>query len=272
MHSYSSTIDYNSNWLDKALEQIRFNGFAIIKDVLTPEECQDCIEAAYIVKERIHAELGEDRLSMALNDGYCELRLILAYHDLFLDMLTRPEVAATVDALLSPTAILRFQNLEIIDPPNPGIPVARQLYFHQNTTRLHPGYVDSIDMLYAVSDTELDVVPGTHQHEDEPSMEFLDAFSTTIKLPAGHLFIMDSTLWHKENSGNVDHTRVSIGCQFTRSYFKPHFDYPRALGEDKIIKLPERVQNMLGWHTRIPTSLDEFYQPTEKRLYRPGQD
>jgi len=32
-----------------------------------------------------------------------------------------------------------------------------------------------------------------------------------------------------------------------------------------------RTQQLLGWYTRVVTSLDEYYQPEEKRLYRRGQ-
>jgi hypothetical protein len=28
---------------------------------------------------------------------------------------------------------------------------------------------------------------------------------------------------------------------------------------------------LLGWYTRVVTSLDEFYRPPEERLYRSGQ-
>ena len=44
-----------------------------------------------------------------------------------------------------------------------------------------------------------------------------------------------------------------------------------ALGDDVILRQPERTQQLLGWYTRVVTSLDEFYQPEEKRLYRRGQ-
>ena len=32
-----------------------------------------------------------------------------------------------------------------------------------------------------------------------------------------------------------------------------------------------RTQQLLGWYTRTPTSLDEYYRPPEERLYRSGQ-
>jgi ectoine hydroxylase-related dioxygenase (phytanoyl-CoA dioxygenase family) len=48
-------------------------------------------------------------------------------------------------------------------------------------------------------------------------------------------------------------------------------DYVRALGDEKVLAQKPRTQQLLGWYTRTPTSLDEFYRPAEERLYRAGQ-
>jgi ectoine hydroxylase-related dioxygenase (phytanoyl-CoA dioxygenase family) len=33
----------------------------------------------------------------------------------------------------------------------------------------------------------------------------------------------------------------------------------------------DRTQQLLGWYTRVVTSLDEYYRPSDERLYRSGQ-
>jgi ectoine hydroxylase-related dioxygenase (phytanoyl-CoA dioxygenase family) len=45
----------------------------------------------------------------------------------------------------------------------------------------------------------------------------------------------------------------------------------RALGDEVVLAQPPRTQQLLGWYTRVVTSLDDYYQPTDKRLYRSGQ-
>jgi ectoine hydroxylase-related dioxygenase (phytanoyl-CoA dioxygenase family) len=72
-----------------------------------------------------------------------------------------------------------------------------------------------------------------------------------------------------ENTSGRD--RLAINQQFTRSYVKQQVDYVRALGEDAVLGQRERTQQLLGWYTRVVTSLDEFYRPPEERLYRSGQ-
>jgi ectoine hydroxylase-related dioxygenase (phytanoyl-CoA dioxygenase family) len=52
---------------------------------------------------------------------------------------------------------------------------------------------------------------------------------------------------------------------------KQQIDYVRALGDGAVTRLPERSQQLLGYHTRVVTSLDEYYRPAAERLYRAGQ-
>ncbi|HVJ22706.1 MAG TPA: hypothetical protein VM756_02090, partial [Burkholderiales bacterium] len=65
--------------------------------------------------------------------------------------------------------------------------------------------------------------------------------------------------------------RVAVNQQFTRSYDKQQIDYVRALGDAAITALPARSQQLLGYYTRVVTSLDEYYRPAAERLYRSGQ-
>jgi ectoine hydroxylase-related dioxygenase (phytanoyl-CoA dioxygenase family) len=83
--------------------------------------------------------------------------------------------------------------------------------------------------------------------------------------------VFDSTLWHASGRNTSGRDRLSINHQFTRSWIKPQIDYVRALGDGFVGSLPERSRQLLGWYTRVVTSLDEFYRPPEERLYRAGQ-
>ena len=78
-------------------------------------------------------------------------------------------------------------------------------------------------------------------------------------------------LYHAAGRNTSGRDRVAINHQFTLAYFKQQIDYVRALGDDVVEALPPRTQQILGWYTRVVTSLDEYYVPAEKRLYRSGQ-
>ena len=53
---------------------------------------------------------------------------------------------------------------------------------------------------------------------------------------------------------------------------KQLLDYPRALGYDKMDSFTYEMQQFLGYHSRVPSSLNEWYQPEENRFYKKYQD
>jgi ectoine hydroxylase-related dioxygenase (phytanoyl-CoA dioxygenase family) len=53
---------------------------------------------------------------------------------------------------------------------------------------------------------------------------------------------------------------------------KQLLDYPRAIGYDKMDDFSLELQQLLGYHSRVPASLDEWYQPEDKRFYKKNQD
>ena len=85
------------------------------------------------------------------------------------------------------------------------------------------------------------------------------------------MILFDSTLWHAAGQNTSGQDRMAINHQFTRSYIKQQIDYVRALGEATVSCLSPRTQQLLGYYTRVVTSLDEYYQPEAQRLYRKGQ-
>jgi ectoine hydroxylase-related dioxygenase (phytanoyl-CoA dioxygenase family) len=99
----------------------------------------------------------------------------------------------------------------------------------------------------------------------------MESAAAPIECPAGSVFAFDSTLWHAAGHNNADRDRLAINHMFTRSFFKQQIDYVRALGDEFILSQPPRIQQLLGWYTRVVTSPDEYYRPTEERLYRAHQ-
>ncbi len=115
------------------------------------------------------------------------------------------------------------------------------------------------------------IVPGTHQRTSAPRQEYLKENAIAMECPAGSMFIFDSTLWHAAGPNISGKDRLAINQQFTRSYIKQQIDYVRALGDQCVLAQQPRTQQLLGWYTRVVTSLDEFYRPEKERLYRRGQ-
>jgi ectoine hydroxylase-related dioxygenase (phytanoyl-CoA dioxygenase family) len=202
---------------------------------------------------------------------------MMQFEPLFFEFLTLPAVLAVVDHTLSNTAILHLQNGFILPSGDSVETHGRfQSTYHQDFPRVLGGYLASINVFFAIDEfTETNgatwVIPGSHQRVAEPSREARAANGVCLECAAGSMIVFDSTLWHAAGQNRSGRDRLAINHQFTRSFIKPQIDYVRALGDGVVVALPRRAQQVLGWYTRVVTSLDEYYRPPEERLYRPGQ-
>ena len=261
-------------WLELAVEGLRFHGIAVVEGVLDEQLLQATREAMYRAHERIREEIGEERLERAGELGVA--RLMLKFDPLFFRLLELPEVLSIIDATVSATATLHLQNGLILPPAEGRRTDIFQLRFHRDFPRVLNGYPMSINTFLAIDEFTAEngattFVLGTHQRDPAPSQEFLRDAAVQALCPAGSMIVFDSTLFHAAGENRSSNDRLAINQQFTRSYLKQQVDYVRALGDDIVRAQQPRTQQLLGWYTRVVTSLDDYYRPAEERLYRSGQ-
>ena len=265
----------NPDWLSLALKAVRSQGFSIVADVVEGAIVQETCDRMYAVQEAILADIGRDRLEAAGELGV--LRGMMQYDKWFLRFLEMPDVLAIVDGMLSTTSIMHLQNGFILPSFQPGeAPQVFQNSFHMDFRRVLNGYMASINVFIPLVDFHEEngatlVVPKTHQRESVPSDEYLNEKAIPAECPAGSMIVFDSTLYHAAGQNRSGADRLSINHQFTPSFFKQQIDYVRLLGDDVTEALLPRTQQLLGWYTRVVTSLDEYYRPPHERLYRAGQ-
>ena len=262
-------------WLAMCCQAVREQGCCIVESTLPRGELGKVREAMYRARERIVAEVGAARLERAGERGV--LRLMMKFEPQLLQFLELPELLAIVDEQVSPTAILHLQNGFILPSESGDAPAdIFQLKFHQDFPRVLNGYVMSINAFFAIDEFTAAngatwVVPGTQQRGERPDELHLREAAQAVECAAGAMLVFDSTLWHCAGRNTSGKDRLAINHQFTRSYVKQQIDYVRALGDASITSLPPRTQQLLGYYTRVVTSLDEYYRPGPQRLYRSGQ-
>ena len=247
----------------------------MVEGVLGHSFLESTRDAMYRTQEQILRELGKARLERAGERGV--LRLMMKFDPHFFKFLEIPEVLEIVNNFVSTTAIMHLQNGFIL-PSSPKEENATifQNSFHQDFPRVLNGYVASINVMFAIDDFSIEtgathVVPKTHQMMTPPAEEYLSQNAVPVECPAGSMLVFDSTLWHAAGANTSGKDRLAINHQFTRSYIKQQIDYVRALGDEAVLAQPPRTRQLLGWCTRVVTSLDEYYRPEEERLYRKGQ-
>lgn len=264
----------DSDWLLKACEAVRNVGCAVVSDVLSEQAVATAREAMYRTQEQIRAEVGEQRLQAAGEVGV--LRIPGLFDQAFLDLLATPEMLAIVDQTLGETAILHLQNGFVLPPRAGAETKGFQHSYHRDFPRDLHGYLASLNVMLVLDDFTAQnggtlVAAGTQQRPEPPAREYLEATAEAVECPVGSMIVFDSTLWHAAGPNRSSRDRLAINHQFTRSFFKQQIDYVRALGDERVLAQTPRTQQLLGWYTRVVTSLDEYYRPADQRLYRSGQ-
>ena len=113
------------------------------------------------------------------------------------------------------------------------------------------------------------ILPRSHLREEKPDNDqfFKNAIQATGS--AGDVVIWNSNVFHCAGKNTTDKVRRALPIVFCKSSLKQLLDYPRALGSKEFN--PE-IRQLLGFDSRVPSSLDEWYQPKENRFYKPNQD
>jgi ectoine hydroxylase-related dioxygenase (phytanoyl-CoA dioxygenase family) len=116
------------------------------------------------------------------------------------------------------------------------------------------------------------LIPGSHLEKRKPTESefFNEAIQATGK--RGDILIFNANVWHASAPNLTQDHRRAIPLTVSKSFMKQLLDYPRAIGYNRIDEFNYDLQQFLGYHSRVPSSLDEWYQPEDKRFYKKNQD
>ena len=116
------------------------------------------------------------------------------------------------------------------------------------------------------------LLQGYYLEERKPTDE--EFFSKAIQATGkrGDILIFNANVWHSSAPNKTQEDRKAIPFTISKSFMKQLLDYPRAIGYDKMDLFSSEMQQLLGYHSRVPASLDEWYQPEENRFYKKNQD
>lgn len=107
---------------------------------------------------------------------------------------------------------------------------------------------------------------GGHKHSEKPLEEDFKRDAFQITGSAGTLVVWNSNLWHRAGVNTTDHVRRSITPEFTKPFMKQGYDYCRAL--PNIESQSEYLKQVLGYNSRTPHTLHDWYRPRESRFYK----
>lgn len=115
------------------------------------------------------------------------------------------------------------------------------------------------------------MLSGSHKRAEKPTDEAFYAAAEQAVGPAGSVLVFNSNVWHAGGDNTTQASRRSVTPMYCRPFIKQQFDYPRAVGYDAGPSLTPHTRQVLGFNARVPATLDEWYQPPERRMYRGDQ-
>lgn len=116
------------------------------------------------------------------------------------------------------------------------------------------------------------LLPNSHLEERKPSDEEFFANAVQAVGKKGDILIFNSNVWHSSAPNKTQNSRRAVPITISKSFMKQLLDYPRAIGYEKMHEFDYEFQQLLGYHSRVPASLEEWYQPYDMRFYKKNQD
>lgn len=115
------------------------------------------------------------------------------------------------------------------------------------------------------------LLAGSHLKKDKPSDEEFFSQADRGVGKSGSILLWDSNVWHAAGVNQTNLPRRSLSLIYSKPFMKQQFDYPRSVGYENIDSYSEQFRQIVGYNARVPASLEEWYQPPEKRFYKKDQ-
>lgn len=146
--------------------------------------------------------------------------------------------------------------------------------FHRDVRSFSMEYKLMLNMLVMLDDFTIEngatkIIPGSHRLQEKPSDQYIEENSIQVTGKEGSILLFNSNVWHAAAKNTTKKPRRALTITLTRPFFKQQMDYPRLLGDD--FPKNERIKQILGYNSRVPSTHDEWYQPPESRFYKAGQ-
>ena len=254
--------------MNSNIESLLKKGWVILPEIVDKDlvnRLRKGIDEAYAVCRSIQVKNG-----IAENtDG--TVHHLLCFEGPFLDFLKQNYCGDIISAFFQSPYILNTYG-GVINLPNKASYVAN---IHRDIRTFYniPMMMNMLVMLddFTVENGATYLLSESHLKDEKPDSDFFYKNATRALGKAGSILLFDSLTWHAAGLNTTVATRNALTLAFTRPFMKQQMDYPRFLGYDRKEEFSDEVKQVIGYNSRVPSNLDEWYQPPAKRFYQPGQ-
>jgi ectoine hydroxylase-related dioxygenase (phytanoyl-CoA dioxygenase family) len=148
---------------------------------------------------------------------------------------------------------------------------------HVDCPRFIPNYVTNVGVIWALDDFTLEngathVLPGSHNTDQIPTDQFFKENNIRLTCKAGDLIIFNARLWHAAGINNTDKFRHALTMNVCRPFMKQRMDWVRFIPSTITDQLSSQARRIIGFDTRLPSTLEEFFLSDDERLYKANQE
>jgi ectoine hydroxylase-related dioxygenase (phytanoyl-CoA dioxygenase family) len=251
---------------DETLQTLERDGYAIVPGVLSPSvvaQLRSDLEVAIATETAYHR--GTDYVD------YGMVLVCCTHARSFVDVLAEPGVMRVVERILGEGSIVYAYTSSSMPPS--GSNYSQRI--HVDSPRLIPGYETNAGAMMLLDDFTADngatwVLAGSQHRREAPTAEELLANGKRLIAPAGSVVYLNPRVWHAGGHNRTDRWRHSITVNMCRPYMKQRLDIPKMMAASKVdlTGVSEKALQKMGFYAQVPESLDEYYQPLEKRKFR----
>ena len=159
-----------------------------------------------------------------------------------------------------------------LNPPGSKAYLARP---HRDVRQFTRDVRTSLNMLVMLDDFTPEtggtwILSGSQMVEQIPPADLFLKLAEQITGKAGDIILFDSQVVHAAGANSGEHRRRALTLVMGRPWLKPQIDFPRFL-EGRQDSISPMAEQLYGYHARVATSLDEYYQPLERWTFKADQ-
>ena len=250
-------------------EEMKATGWFLFEDVVDESLVKDLIadlERSYETRRPIQIKNGVD----ANTEGTAHH--LLADGKSFLELIDRAYLDQYIKTYFGGNYILNAfgGNLNLKSQFTYASNVHRDVRTYTREIRLLMNIIIMLDD-FTLETGATYLMSGSHLKKEKPSDEEFFSQADRCTGPSCSIVLWDSNIWHAAGENKTNLPRRSLSLIYSTPFMKQQFDYPRSVGYENAGSYSESFRQIVGFNARVPASLDEWYQPPEKRFYKRDQ-
>lgn len=235
--------------VDDVMEGLDADGYALVEDVLTPEE-------AAATRAELTRILDETPLGRNDFEGHLTRRIyaLFAKTRAFDGPATHPLLLGVLDRFLGHYQLSAPTGIEI----GPG--EVAQILHHDDS--IYPLPVPHGEVVlntmwpfddFTVENGATRILPRSHRWEPGRRPTPADeADVVQVEMRPGSVLFYTGSIWHGGGANRTDRPRLGVILEYVSSWLRPQENHVLAVPREVAATLPERLQELLGYNIHPP--------------------